>query len=64
MDYTGTKGKTHFKTPYDFRERTDVCIVDHEIIIDAVDDQGQVQSVECPKVSGNSVIATCSIMAT
>jgi hypothetical protein len=40
--------RTYFKTPYNFDERIDVREVDHQIIIDAMDDQCQMRSVKCP----------------
>jgi hypothetical protein len=42
---------THFKTPYNFCERIDVRIIIHQVIIDAMDNEGQMQSIKYPKYS-------------
>jgi hypothetical protein len=46
------KVETHFKTPYNVFECINVCIIDHQEIIIAVDNEGQVQSVKYPRQSG------------
>lgn len=43
------------KTPYDFHWRTGVCIVGHQIIIDTMDHQGQMQSIKYPKPDNNQL---------
>jgi hypothetical protein len=42
------QSRSHFATPYNFHERIEFRVVCYQIIIDAMDDQGQVKSVERP----------------
>ncbi|KIK44981.1 hypothetical protein CY34DRAFT_802054 [Suillus luteus UH-Slu-Lm8-n1] len=48
-----------FKTPYNFDERIGIREVDHQIIIDAMDDQCQVHSIKCPKQQDDEPIKLC-----
>jgi len=42
----------HFKAPYNFYECAGVCVVGYQVIIDTMDNKGQVQSIKCPNHSG------------
>jgi hypothetical protein len=44
--------ETHFKTPYNVCECINVRIIYHQGIINAMDNEGQVQSVKYPTQSG------------
>jgi len=46
---------THFETPCDLREDTGVPVVEHQIVINAMYDQGQVQTIEHPDKYGFEV---------
>jgi hypothetical protein len=43
---------THFIAPYNFHEHINVRVIGHQVIIDTMDNKGQVQSIECPNHSG------------
>ena len=45
------QSRSHFATPYNFCERAEVRVVSHQIIIDAMNDEGQVKGVKCPNNS-------------
>ena len=43
------QSRSHFATPYNYRERAEVRVVSHQIKIDGMSDEGQVKSVKHPK---------------